>query len=253
MPVSRHSFTLSTFLKSLMAVLFIGVSLSMTVPIASPQVNSQANSIIARSPSKPVGASTTPANGIAAWAVEELSPQVLQLALQAVEYAEKQGITTGKVLGIIDFSLPSTKRRLWVLDIEQRKVLFHELVAHGKGSGDNLATSFSNLPSSYQSSLGLYLTKSTYEGNHGYSLKLQGLEPGFNDRAEARAIVLHGAWYVSQSMIDQYQRIGRSQGCPAVQESVVKPLIDTLKDGNLIFAYYPDKNWLSTSKFLHHE
>jgi hypothetical protein len=248
MPVSRRSFTLSTFLKSLTAILFLGVSLSMTLPVASPQ----ANSIVASSSSKPVEASTTTTSGIAAWAVEDLSPQVLQLALQAVAAAEKQGINSGKVLGIIDFSLPSTKRRFWVLDLEHRKVLFHELVAHGKGSGENFATSFSNLPSSYQSSLGLYLTGSTYEGNHGYSLRLQGLEQGFNDRAEARAIVLHGAWYVSQSMIDQNQRIGRSQGCPAVQESVVKPIIDTLKNGNLIFAYYPDKNWLSTSKFISH-
>ena len=224
-------------------MLFVIVGLSMNVPVASPQ----ATSIAAGSHTIPVA--PVPGNN-ATWAVEDLSPQVLQLALQAVEAAEQQGINCGKVLGIIDFSLPSTKRRFWVLDLEQRKVLFHELVAHGKGSGDNFATSFSNVAGSSESSLGLYLTKATYEGNHGYSLRLQGLEPGFNDQAEPRAIVLHGAWYVSQGMIDQYQRIGRSLGCPAVQESIVKPLIDTIKGGNLIFAYYPDKQWLSTSKFL---
>jgi hypothetical protein len=129
-------------------------------------------------------------------------------------------------------------------------VLFHELVAHGKGSGDNFATSFSNQMGSSQSSLGLYVTASPYEGKHGYSLKLQGLESGINDQAEPRAIVIHGAWYVSKSMIEQHQRLGRSLGCPAVEESVVKPLIDTLKGGNLLFAYYPDERWLSTSRFL---
>jgi hypothetical protein len=153
-------------------------------------------------------------------------------------------------LGIIDFSLPSTKRRFWVLDMEQKRVLFHELVAHGKGSGENFARSFSNIHGSFQSSIGLYVTESPYEGEHGYSLRLQGLEQGVNDQAKPRAIVIHGAWYVSQSMITQKQRLGRSLGCPAVQDSVVKPLIDNLKGGNLIFAYYPDEHWLSTSKFL---
>ncbi|MEW6128923.1 MAG: murein L,D-transpeptidase catalytic domain family protein [Acidobacteriota bacterium] len=222
---SRSSF--SPYLKSLLTVLFLLLSVSATGSVANPSTKA-----------------ATP------WEVEALSPNVLRLALEAAQTATKQGIANGRILGIIDFSLPSTKRRFWVLDTQAKRVLFYELVAHGKGSGENFATSFSNRPGSSQSSLGLYVTQSTYEGEHGYSLRLAGLEPGINDQAKPRAIVLHGAWYVSKNMIAQYQRLGRSLGCPAVENSVVKPLIDTLKDGNLIFAYYPDKHWLSTSKFL---
>jgi hypothetical protein len=225
---TRYFFTLSRFLSSLMGVTLLLVSLSANVSVAHSHRNS----------------TTT-------WEVKDLSPRVLQLALQAVESATKQGLGNQKIVGIIDFSLPSTKRRFWVLDLKQKRVLFHELVAHGKGSGGNFATSFSNQHGSFQSSLGLYLTQAPYEGEHGYSLRLQGLEQGINDQARSRAIVLHGAWYVSQSMVAQHQRLGRSLGCPAVENSVVKPLIDTLKEGNLLFAYYPDPHWLSTSKFFH--
>jgi hypothetical protein len=224
---TRYNFTVLRYLKSLMAIAFLIGSLSATVSVAT---------------SRPT--STKP------WEVADLSPRVLQLALQAVESARKQGIGNGKILGIIDYSLPSTKRRFWVLDMKEKSVLFHELVAHGKGSGENFATSFSNQPGSSQSSLGLYLTESPYEGEHGYSLRLHGLEPGINDQAGPRAIVIHSAWYVSQSMIAQQQRLGRSLGCPAVENAVIKPLIDTLKGGHLIFAYYPDEHWLSTSRFL---
>jgi hypothetical protein len=223
----RYKVSLLGHLKSLMAVAFLLVNLSVNVPTASSHLTIR----------KP-------------WEVEDLSPRVLQLALQAAESATKQGVANNKILGIIDFSLPSSKRRFWVLDLEQKRVLFHELVAHGKGSGEHLATSFSNQSGSFQSSLGLYITESPYEGEHGYSLRLQGLEPGINDQAKARAIVIHGAWYVSKSMIEQHQRLGRSLGCPAVDNSVVKPLIDQLKGGQLLFAYYPDDHWLSTSRFL---
>jgi hypothetical protein len=224
---TRYRFTFTRYLNNLMGVAFLLVTLSTHVSVAHSHRNS-----------------TT------AWEVEDLSPRVLQLALQAVESATKHGLGNQKIVGIIDFSLPSTKRRFWVLDLEHKRVLFHELVAHGKGSGDNFATSFSNRAGSFQSSLGLYRTESPYEGEHGYSLRLHGLEQGINDQARSRAIVLHGAWYVSQSMIAQQQRLGRSLGCPAVENSVVKPLIDTLKNGHLLFAYYPDPQWLSTSKFL---
>jgi hypothetical protein len=227
MTMIRYRFTFTRYFKILMAALFLIGSLSATDSVAT---------------SRPAA--------IKSWNVEDLSPNVLKLALQAAEAAKKQGISKGKILGIIDFSLPSTKRRFWVLDMEQKRVLFHELVAHGKGSGENFARSFSNIHGSFQSSIGLYVTESPYEGEHGYSLRLQGLEQGVNDQAKPRAIVIHGAWYVSQSMITQQQRLGRSLGCPAVQDSVVKPLIDNLKGGNLIFAYYPDEHWLSTSKFL---
>ncbi len=184
------------------------------------------------------------------WVIEDLNPDVLRLALRATEAARRQGISKGGVLGIIDFSLPSTQRRFWVLDLEHRQVLFHEFVAHGKGSGEKWAQSFSNKPKSLQSSLGLFVTRYTYPGENGYSLKLRGLEAGVNDKAESRAIVIHGAPYVSRAKIKELGYLGRSWGCPAVSESVHQSLIDTLKDGNLIFAYYPDKDWLTTSRFL---
>lgn len=204
---------------------------------------------------------SSPANGTSSgqkirprrhWVIAELNPEVLRLALKAAEAASKNGFGKVKILGIIDFSLPSTKRRFWVIDLEQKTVRFHEFVAHGKGSGGKSATSFSNKPKSLQSSLGLYLTESTYEGDNGYSLRLRGLEPGVNDKAKSRAIVIHGAPYVSQGTIDKLGYLGRSWGCPAVRDSVAKPLIDTLKGGNLIFAYYPDDDWLTTSRFLNH-
>lgn len=184
------------------------------------------------------------------WVIDGLNPKVLRLALQATKSASKQGIGKVKMLGIIDFSLPSTRRRFWILDLEQGIVRFNELVAHGKGSGDKWATSFSNESKSLKSSLGLYLTEFTYQGDNGYSLRLRGLEPGINDKARSRAIVIHGAPYISQGTIDKLGYLGRSWGCPAVSDSVAKPLIDTLKGGNLIFAYYPDDDWLSTSRFL---
>jgi hypothetical protein len=241
MNMNRYKFAFTRYFKILMAVLLLIGSVSPTASIATSRP-------VATSLSAPMATSRPVKTGV--WNVEGLSPNVLQLALQAAESAKKQGISKGKTLGIIDFSLPSTKQRFWVLDMEKKKVLFHILVAHGKGSGENFARSFSNLSGSFQSSLGLYLTESPYEGEHGYSLRLQGLEEGINDQAKARAIVIHGAWYVSQNMIAQQQRLGRSLGCPAVEDSVVKPLIDDLKDGNLIFAYYPDEHWLSTSRFL---
>ena len=238
MTVTRYPFLSIRYTISVLAILFLIGSLSAKDPEASPKPGAD----------EPVA--SPKASAKEPWEIDGLSPRVLQLALQAAEVATKQGLVSGRVLGVIDFSLPSTTRRFWVLDREQKRVLFHEFVAHGKGSGENFATSFSNRLGSLQSSLGLYITESTYEGNHGYSLRLHGLEAGVNDQARPRAIVIHGAWYVSQTMISQHQRLGRSQGCPAVEESVVKPLIDTLKDGNLIFAYYPDNHWLSTSRFL---
>jgi hypothetical protein len=239
MTSTRNRFTLPRYFKSLIMVAFLMVCLAANNPMARPNRNS----------AKPL---TSPnRNSAKSWEVDGLSPHVLQLALQAVESATAQGIGKRKIVGIIDYSLPSTKRRFWVLNLEQKRVVFHELVAHGKGSGENLATSFSNQSGSFQSSLGLYLTESPYEGEHGYSLRLRGLEEKVNDQAKSRAIVLHGAWYVNQSMIDRQKRLGRSLGCPAVEDSVAKPLIDSLKEGHLIFVYYPDPQWLSTSRFLH--
>ena len=173
-----------------------------------------------------------------------LSPKVLAMALDAVASARAQG-TAGRddLLTVIDYSLPSTERRLWVLDLAHGEVLFHELVAHGSGSGDNYATRFSNLNDSRQTSLGLFLTAGTYEGGNGYSLKLRGLDRGVNDNAEARHIVMHGAWYVSPEHASSHGRIGRSWGCPALSETIAPRVIDTIKGGSFVFSYSGDPSW----------
>jgi hypothetical protein len=167
-----------------------------------------------------------------------LSPQVLATALDAVSSARDRGIS-GKsdLLTVIDYSLPSTEPRLWVLDLARGKVLFHELVAHGAGSGEKLATRFSNVNDSRATSLGLFLTGETYEGGNGYSLKLKGLDEGVNDRAEARHIVMHGAWYVSADHARQYGMLGRSWGCPALPLQDAKSVIDAIKGGSFVFAW----------------
>jgi hypothetical protein len=167
-----------------------------------------------------------------------LSPKVLSRALDAVASARASGFSgRDDLLTVIDYSLPSTKPRLWVLDLANGKVLFRELVAHGQGSGDNYATRFSNQPDSHQSSLGLFLTAGTYIGGNGYSLKLRGLESGVNDLAESRYIVMHGAWYVSPEHARTHGRIGRSWGCPALPRETAGPVIDTIKEGSFLFVY----------------
>jgi hypothetical protein len=170
-----------------------------------------------------------------------LSPEVLAMALDAVNAARAKGITgRGDLLTVIDYSLPSTEPRLWVLDLAHGEVLFHELVAHGSGSGDNYATRFSNVNDSRQTSLGLFMTGGTYEGGNGYSLKLRGLDPGVNDNAEARHIVMHGAWYVSPDHASSHGRLGRSWGCPALSETIAPRVIDTIKGGTFLFSYSGD-------------
>lgn len=178
------------------------------------------------------------------------NPKVIGLALAATDCAAAQGQSPSDRLAVIDYSLPSTQPRLWVFDVTQRKLLFHELVAHGRNTGKNLATKFSNRPESLESSLGLFRTRGTYAGHNGYSLRMDGLEPGTNDRALERALVIHGAAYVSSDAASRQGRIGRSWGCPAVRTAIARPLIDTLKGGQYVFAYYPDQHWLKTSPYL---
>jgi hypothetical protein len=168
----------------------------------------------------------------------EVPKRPLEAALKAVERAKKAG-RTKRLLTLIDYSKPSAERRLWVIDLSTKRVLFHELVAHGKGSGDRVARRFSNEHATRASSLGLFETLETYEGKHGYSLKLRGLDPGVNDNAEARAIVVHAAWYVSDDFAKRHGRLGRSWGCPALDEKVAKRVIDTIKGESFLFAYHP--------------
>ncbi|WP_458526956.1 murein L,D-transpeptidase catalytic domain family protein [Onishia taeanensis] len=176
----------------------------------------------------------------------EASPKVLELAARAVSCADPGA----ERLAVIDFSRSANEERLWVFDLKQKELLFKELVSHGQGTGEEFARTFSNTPDSHQSSLGLFRTKQSYTGSNGYSLRLQGLEPGVNDLAFERAIVMHGADYVSEDFIEANGRLGRSWGCPAVPSDVARPLIDSLQDEQYLFAYYPDQQWLDSSEFL---
>ena len=181
-----------------------------------------------------------------------INPAVVAMAVDSLNcasraQASRHGDASPRRLAVIDYSLPSAQPRLWVFDLQSRKLLLIERVAHGRDSGENTTTSFSNLPGSHQSSLGLYRTSDTYTGHNGYSLRLDGLEPGFNDRARERAIVVHGASYVSEKTIDLRGGVGRSWGCPAVRLEIARPLIDAIKGGQYLFAYYPDAQWLQHS------
>lgn len=179
-----------------------------------------------------------------------LDRSVLRRAVAAMNCALDRGLERAERLAIIDFSLPSSEQRLWIFDLSQRELLLNELVAHGQGSGQNVASRFSNVSGSHQSSIGLFRTSESYRGRHGYSLRMDGLEAGINDLARERAIVIHGADYVDPQWIDRQGRIGRSQGCPAVRQEVASTVVDTLKDGQFLFSWYPDPDWLANSDFL---
>lgn len=180
-----------------------------------------------------------------------ISPDVLSLAISSVSCAASSGaLSTPKTLTVIDYSLPSTAPRLWVFEVATGRLLFKELVAHGRSTGENMAVRFSDEPNSHATSIGLFQARETYTGSNGYSLRMDGLEPGFNGRARSRAIVMHGAPYVDASTAAQQGRLGRSWGCPALRPAVARQVIDTIRDGGAIFSYYPDPNWLRASRFL---
>ncbi|NZA27843.1 murein L,D-transpeptidase catalytic domain family protein [Luteimonas sp. SJ-92] len=189
--------------------------------------------------------------GVLRAAAPDADPHVLELALRARSCAVRSGAATADArLALIDYSRPSTEPRLWVFDLAQPRLLYVEHVAHGRNSGDNLPSAFSNREGSYQSSIGLFTTSETYHGGNGYSLRMDGLEPGVNDAARARAIVMHGAPYVNPEQARKQGRLGRSLGCPALRPVAARQVIDTLKGGHLLFAYYPDQAWLQRSRFL---
>lgn len=157
------------------------------------------------------------------------------------------------VLTLIDFSRPSTDKRLFVFDMKERKMLFSSVVSHGKNSGEKYATSFSNEYGSYKSSLGFYLTGTTYQGKKGYSLILDGLEKGINDRARERAIVMHGAAYANPSVVSKGGRLGRSFGCPAVPQQLSRPIIDAIKGGSVMYIFAEAPDYLAQSSVLQND
>ena len=180
--------------------------------------------------------------------------QEVTLCKEAFENAYK-GYTKIKnkknsLLTLVDFSLPSNKERLFVIDMNKGKVLFKSLCAHGQGSGSLMATDFSNKNGSHKSSLGFYLTEGTYMGGNGYSLRLRGLEKGINDQALARAIVIHGAKYANPEVCPNGNRLGRSWGCPAVPEKMARPIIDTIKNGSVLFIYAQQPQYFAKSTFV---
>jgi len=180
-----------------------------------------------------------------------LSRQVFQLAMKGFDRLMKSGqLNKDSVLTIVDFSKSSREKRLVVIDLKEKEVLVNTVVAHGRNTGQEFARSFSNLPRSNKSSIGFYITRSTYMGSNGYSLKLDGFEKGFNDKAMQRAIVMHGADYADESVIGRKGYLGRSFGCPAVPDKYNRKIIDRIKNGNCLFVYYPDQKYLKTSKLL---
>lgn len=175
-----------------------------------------------------------------------LSRQAYDYAVRGYEKLVSQGkLLNQSIIAIVDFSQPSSQKRLYVLDMANYKVLFNTLVAHGRNSGKEWATYFSNKPASYKSSPGFYITGETYAGNNGYSLKLNGVENGINDKAMKRAIVMHGADYVNESYIFSQGYIGRSQGCPAVPLRDARNIINTIRDGACLYIHTPDQHYFS--------
>ena len=182
-----------------------------------------------------------------------LRPQVFEMALRAFQSAFEQGLSSSTTVTIIDYELHSSAKRLWVIDLEQRALLFHEYTAHGVGSDrdhDGRIESVSNTNNSNQSNVGLMRTAETYNGAHGASMRLDGLEAGFNDNARLRNIVMHPSWYVDDEFVERHGRAGRSHGCPALDPDVSGKLIQTIQGGSLVFAYYQDPAWLEKSTFL---
>jgi hypothetical protein len=185
-----------------------------------------------------------------AFAAIGLRPEVFALAKTAFEKAWNEGKTRKTVYTIIDYGLNSDKKRMWIIDMMSGKLLYNEYVSHGKNSGLNSVTSLSNVDSSKQSNIGLLKTAETYYGKHGLSLKMDGLEAGFNNQARDRYIVIHGASYATEGFVRANGRLGRSHGCPAIDPAVSKKIIEKIKGGSLVFGHYPDSGWLKRSRYL---
>ncbi|NOT50061.1 MAG: murein L,D-transpeptidase catalytic domain family protein [Chitinophagaceae bacterium] len=180
-----------------------------------------------------------------------LSEEAFNYAWQGYQkLIEENKISSCDYLTICDFSQSSKQKRLYIIDVTNNKLLIHTHVAHGKNSGAEYATKFSNTPESLQSSLGFYITSNTYIGKHGLSLRLNGVDPGYNDKALERTIVIHGAAYVDAARVKAGMYMGRSWGCPAVPQKESANIITTIKNGTCLFIYYPSRNYLQNSKIL---
>lgn len=182
-----------------------------------------------------------------------ISQDALKYAMAGYAQLLEQGKLLKKdIITIVDFSKPSTEERLFVIDLKNKQILMKSLCAHGRNSGEVWAESFSNTAQSFKSSLGFYIANETYEGAHGYSLRLDGQESGINDKARDRGVVMHAADYVSKAFIQATGRLGRSEGCPALPTDKYEKIISLIKGGSCLFIYHPDKQYLSHSALLKH-
>lgn len=198
----------------------------------------------------PICTLTAQENSVLPPADHTLSQNVITATNKILMCAKKEGIEHNNILTIIDYSLPSTDKRLWVFDLNTNKMLYHTYVSHAMKSGLFTPDYFSNTRNSQSNSLGVFKTDFSYDGRYGMAVKLQGLENSFNDNAYDRFIVIHPAWYVSEDFIRKYGRLGRSWGCPAISPELNDKIIDTIKDNSLVIVYYPSAKWLSKSHFL---
>ncbi|MDT0677812.1 murein L,D-transpeptidase catalytic domain family protein [Autumnicola musiva] len=180
------------------------------------------------------------------------APEVFEEGMKGYFKLEKEGAVTKKILTIVDFDLSSKKKRMWILDMENQKVLFNTYTSHGKNTGGEFANSFSNTVNSLQSSLGFYVTGETYYGKNGLSLFIDGKEKGFNSNARKRYVVIHGADYATSAFIKKYGRLGRSYGCPAVPNSLAKKLINTIKGESVVYIHKNSGNYQQKSAYLNY-
>lgn len=218
--------------------------------------NSSASEYVARSlclKKEVLKDATDPLNGINLMLRDEkngLGPLITNKALTIIKCVQRYNIEHNNILTLIDYSRPSNEKRLWVFDLHQKKLLFHTFVSHGVKSGVRFSDTFSNIYNSKASSIGLYKTEQSYYGREGLSLRLEGIDPGFNDNAMNRALVMHGGWYVNENFIQKYGRAGRSWGCPALPLDLSQTIINTIKNHSLLIVYYPSELWFLKSKFL---
>jgi hypothetical protein len=228
--------------KILPAVLFLLVSFtSSKTSVPEPKNNKPAVSV-STAPSNPDANVETVYRNLQSNAFAMPKQEIFTKALKGFYLLKEKGLVQKNILTLIDFSLSSNTKRLWVIDLTTNTILYNSLVAHGRNTGDEFANSFSNAAESFKSSLGFYATGESYKGKHGQSLRLDGLEKGVNSNARNRAVVIHGANYVSDAFIKNNSRLGRSLGCPAIPEELTKEIINTIKDKSCLFIYHPSKS-----------
>lgn len=235
---------INNFFTSIFFVLFSFTAPTTPTPASHTEKAAATTAVTAVSAAEMVYNSLN-ANSFAMPAFESFSK-----ALTGYNRLKEQGVIKKDILTLIDFSMSANEKRLWIIDMSTRTVLYNTLVAHGRNSGNVYATSFSNAASSYKSSLGFYATGEIYNGKHGASLRLDGLEKGINSNARSRAVVMHAADYVSENFIKQHSRLGRSLGCPALPNHLNKEIINLIKDKSCLFIYHPSKKYIASSRLL---